>query len=1092
MVPPAVLLPGERYRAGARLSRDPVRRRAAARREHCATAPALRSIAAARRTARPDRHPFMPAAPRGAAVAYIFQDPGNGQYYDATTGQLVTPTGADILVDASYGYADPYAYAPTDGTIFQSIIVADPSALLNLGAGFTLNAPVGIQAGTVNIGTGAGTGTTTINGALTAGLVPGGLPLSFAAYNPAQINVSGNVQVNGGITLTGAGPGNTMGNLQLQGGCSLTVIGPFTPGSSGNVQYGGGSLLTLSGQTITPPQVNAVQATTHFSNKSSKLQYEREDIKTSPGSTSRTVSLAPTTSTVQVNVDNCVLTNTVVNATPATSFTATTFTDSNIQGNVQIPSTTYDTVEGTTGGPGEVDAQGDLGFGNDLADPITFILEPGSFAYGYFGVGAITVTIAPGSIIDVRGQSTFDFDPSYANSFTLQGMLELEARAVPYTFQFRNTAGTAQFAAGSTVTIGVGATLEENTALDNETVVQIAGGTFQLDQAPATLGTVQFYTANSTIRLGAAGSANFAPTGTLKDFSASDQVVWANVAYGTNAHVTLIGTTLSVYDQNGTLDGTFTLTRSDTQTYAQNDFALGSNGGNMALSVTGITPLAAPVVSAGATANFTGGSAPVALDPTLTLTDPGSAVLTSATVSDSNFVPGDTLGFTNQAGITGSYNAATGVLTLTGSAGLAAYQTALRSVTFGFTAGADPTAGGGMTFRTMYWTASDPSVTSLAATSALTVTPAAAAVTAGAAASYIAAGPAAVLDPAITVTDPDSPTLSAFEVSVGGSFAGNQDYLSANTTGTAITASFNAADDSLYLDGTDTLADYQTVLQSVAFASAGGDPSNAGANPSRSITWTGFDGVTLSNAAASTLTVAACFAAGTRIRTPGGAVAVEALRPGDAVLTAAGRAVPVAWLGYRHLHCRRHPNAERSLAGACDAGCVRLGGARARPVAFARARRVHRRRADPDPLPRQRGDDPTRSVAGGDLLARGAGAARRGAGRGAGLRELSRLRQPRRLRQWRGVPAPASRLHAASLGARRLCPAVPGGGGGGGRAGGAAPPCRGARLRGERGAGAAAGDRRPAGRAGDGPAPCVAVSGAGRDAARRAAVTGGV
>ena len=40
------------------------------------------------------------------------------------------------------------------------------------------------------------------------------------------------------------------------------------------------------------------------------------------------------------------------------------------------------------------------------------------------------------------------------------------------------------------------------------------------------------------------------------------------------------------------------------------------------------------------------------------------------------------LGFTNQNGITGSFNAATGVLTLTGSATVANYQTALRSVTY--------------------------------------------------------------------------------------------------------------------------------------------------------------------------------------------------------------------------------------------------------------------------------------------------------------------------------------------------------------------------------------------------------------------------
>ena len=66
------------------------------------------------------------------------------------------------------------------------------------------------------------------------------------------------------------------------------------------------------------------------------------------------------------------------------------------------------------------------------------------------------------------------------------------------------------------------------------------------------------------------------------------------------------------------------------------------------------------------------------------MTDVDNTNLASATVSiTANFVTGeDVLGFTNQNGITGSYNAATGVLTLTGSATVANYQTALRSVTY--------------------------------------------------------------------------------------------------------------------------------------------------------------------------------------------------------------------------------------------------------------------------------------------------------------------------------------------------------------------------------------------------------------------------
>ncbi|SDM00491.1 DUF4347 domain-containing protein, partial [Pseudomonas indica] len=97
------------------------------------------------------------------------------------------------------------------------------------------------------------------------------------------------------------------------------------------------------------------------------------------------------------------------------------------------------------------------------------------------------------------------------------------------------------------------------------------------------------------------------------------------------------------------------------------------------------------VSTSGGTTAFTEGAGAVAIDSGLTLSDPDSASLTSATVSiTDNFMSGqDVLAFVNNGStmgnITGSYNAATGVLTLTsagGSATLAQWQAALRSVTY--------------------------------------------------------------------------------------------------------------------------------------------------------------------------------------------------------------------------------------------------------------------------------------------------------------------------------------------------------------------------------------------------------------------------
>jgi ELWxxDGT repeat protein len=56
-----------------------------------------------------------------------------------------------------------------------------------------------------------------------------------------------------------------------------------------------------------------------------------------------------------------------------------------------------------------------------------------------------------------------------------------------------------------------------------------------------------------------------------------------------------------------------------------------------------------------------------------------------------------------------------------------------------------------------------------------------------------------------------------------------------------------------------------------------------------------------------TIAAAPCFASGTRIATPRGAVTVEALRVGEAVMLADGGTAPVVWLGHRRVDCARHP-----------------------------------------------------------------------------------------------------------------------------------------------------------------------------------------
>ncbi len=108
-----------------------------------------------------------------------------------------------------------------------------------------------------------------------------------------------------------------------------------------------------------------------------------------------------------------------------------------------------------------------------------------------------------------------------------------------------------------------------------------------------------------------------------------------------------------------------------------------------------------------------------AVDDLLTLSDADSADLTAATVDmTTNYLDGqDTLAFTNQNGITGTWTASTGVMALSGSATVAQYQTALRSITYNNNSNYPNTS-----IRTVTFEVSDGTNTSNIASRNITVT----------------------------------------------------------------------------------------------------------------------------------------------------------------------------------------------------------------------------------------------------------------------------------------------------------------------------------------------------------------------------------
>ncbi len=201
----------------------------------------------------------------------------------------------------------------------------------------------------------------------------------------------------------------------------------------------------------------------------------------------------------------------------------------------------------------------------------------------------------------------------------------------------------------------------------------------------------------------------------------------------TVADVDSATTVTALSNVNGTAGhGKFSITTAGAWTYvmntAQNQFVAGqtytdtievttSDGTKQVISVVITGTNDAPTMTTSSTSlvqiSFSEDGAPVVAQVgTITLADVDSANLTGATVRVVNFadatsfVPGDLLTYTipGGSGITGDYNTSTGVLTFTGTATQAQYQSLLDSVKFSNSR--DDLAGGA---RNVYWSVKDAS-----------------------------------------------------------------------------------------------------------------------------------------------------------------------------------------------------------------------------------------------------------------------------------------------------------------------------------------------------------------------------------------------
>ena len=281
--------------------------------------------------------------------------------------------------------------------------------------------------------------------------------------------------------------------------------------------------------------------------------------------------------------------------------------------------------------------------------------------------------------------------------------------------------------------------------------------------------------------------------------------------------------------------------------FVANDGSLNSNTVMKSVSITAVDN--APVLTAGGgSPAFTEGGGPVAVDPAIAASDVDSPNLASATVTITNLLDSgaETLA-ANTAGtsIVAMYTAPT--LTLTGADTVAHYQQVLRSVTYD-----NSSMNPNTTARMISFVANDGSLNSNTVIKSVSVTAVnnAPVLTAGGGtAAFTEGGGPVTVDPAISVSDVDSPNLASAAVTITNLLDAGAETLAANTAGTSIVAVYSAP--TLTLTGADTQAHYQQVLRSVTYNNSSQNPSAT----SRVISFTANDGALNSNTVTTTVTV---------------------------------------------------------------------------------------------------------------------------------------------------------------------------------------------------------------------------------------------
>jgi hypothetical protein len=685
------------------------------------------------------------------------------------------------------------------------------------------------------------------------------------AFVEADNTASTPVAVDSGLTLTdGDATTAKQGTVGITGNFSSGQdVLAFTNTSA--ALYGDISA-TYNGSTgvLTLTSASGTASITAWQNAFRAVTYT--DTAVSPNTSTRTVSFT-LTSDAYSSSSNTVTKNVTVAATDQTPIVATTGGTTNYgDGGAAVTidsAVSVSDLDNTTQSSGTVSISGGFHSGDTLLFTNNGSTMGNITASYNAATGVLTLTSAGATATDAQwghALSAVTFSSSSTTlgartiSFATSDGTKTSTAAtdtvnVVNPLQLTADSGSAAFVAGDNtastpVVVDPGLTVTDSaTGTLSSATVTISGNFtsgedfLQFTNDGSTMGNItaaSFNQITGTLTLTSAGS-----TATLAQWrSALDSIKYTDVAVTPNALTRTVSFT--AVDSAGNTSSTVTR--------------------DVTVTATDQTPI---VTTTGGTTSYVGASSAVRIDGGISVSDLDNTTQSSGTVSVSaGFHSGDTLSFTNDGStmgnITASYNAATGVLTLT-SAGATADMTqwaaALKAVTFSSTS---TTYGS----RTISFATSDGTKTSAAATDTVNMTAPPVITTDSGSAAFVAGDNATstpvAIDSGLTVTDGSATTFGSTTVAITGGFHSGQDVLAFTNDGSTmgnITASYNSATGVMTLTSsgaTATLAQWQSALRSVTYTDSLVTPNNA----TRTISFSAVDGAGNTSATATrTVTV---------------------------------------------------------------------------------------------------------------------------------------------------------------------------------------------------------------------------------------------